>query len=418
MESVLVVTGGKPLFGTVRIEGAKNSALPLLAASLLTEGGVVLHRVPRLDDVRTMVEVLEALGARVSADGNTVVVSAGRLDRHEAPYEQVRRMRASLLVMGPLLARLGKARMALPGGCAIGVRPIDLHIKGLSVLGARVSARGGQVDVRAAGLQGGRVYLDWPSVGATENIMMAAVLARGTTYIENAAEEPEIVDLANFLNAMGARVVGAGTNVIRIDGVPELCGAEHTIIPDRIEAGTYLVAGAITGGEVAVEGVIPEHLKAVVAKLREAGAVVEEEATRVRLRAQGRPRPTDVRTMPYPGFPTDMQAQIMALLALADGCSVITETVFENRFMHVEELKRMGANIKIEGRSAVIRGVKKLTGAPVKATDLRAGAGLVLAALAADGVTRVSGVNHLDRGYVDLHLKLRSLGAEITRTAA
>jgi UDP-N-acetylglucosamine 1-carboxyvinyltransferase len=418
MESGLVVTGGKPLFGTVVIEGAKNSALPLLAASLLTEGGVVLHRVPRLDDVRTMVEVLQALGARVSADGNTVVVSAGRLDRHEAPYEQVRRMRASLLVMGPLLARLGKARMALPGGCAIGVRPIDLHIKGLSVLGARVSARGGQVDVRAAGLQGGRVYLDWPSVGATENIMMAAVLARGTTYIENAAEEPEIVDLANFLNAMGARVVGAGTNVIRIDGVPELGGAEHTIIPDRIEAGTYLVAGAITGGEVAVEGVIPEHLKAVVAKLRETGAVVEEEGTRVRLRAQGRPRPTDVRTMPYPGFPTDMQAQIMALLALADGCSVITETVFENRFMHVDELKRMGANIKIEGRSAVVRGVKKLTGAPVKATDLRAGAGLVLAALAADGVTEVSGVNHLDRGYVDLHLKLRSLGAEITRTAA
>jgi len=418
MESGLVVTGGKPLFGTVPIEGAKNSALPLLAACLLTEGGVILHRVPRLEDVRTMVEVLQALGARVSADGNTVVVSAGRLDRHEAPYEQVRRMRASLLVMGPLLARLGKARMALPGGCAIGVRPIDLHIKGLSVLGARVSARGGQVDVRAAGLQGGRVYLDWPSVGATENIMMAAVLARGTTYIENAAEEPEIVDLANLLNAMGARVVGAGTNVIRIDGVPELCGAEHTIIPDRIEAGTYLVAGAITGGEVAVEGVIPEHLKAVVAKLREAGAVVEEEATRVRLRAQGRPRPTDVRTMPYPGFPTDMQAQIMALLALADGCSVITETVFENRFMHVEELKRMGANIKIEGRSAVVRGVKKLTGAPVKATDLRAGAGLVLAALAADGVTEVSGVNHLDRGYVDLHLKLRSLGAEITRTAA
>jgi len=418
VESRLVICGGKPLLGTVRIEGAKNSALPLLAASLLAQGEVVLHQVPHLDDVRTMVEVLQALGARVSADGNRVAVTAGTLERHEAPYEQVRKMRASLLVMGPLLARVGKVRMALPGGCAIGVRPIDLHLKGLSVLGARVTARGGQVDIRASSLEGGRVYLDWPSVGATENIMVAAVLARGTTYIENAAEEPEIVDLANFLNAMGARVVGAGTNVIRVDGVRELTGVEHTIIPDRIEAGTYLVAGAITGGEVAVENVVPEHLKAVVAKLREAGAVVEENATRVHLRAQGRPRPTDIRTMPYPGFPTDMQAQMMALLSVADGCSVITETVFENRFMHVEELKRMGANIKIEGRSAVVRGVKRLTGAPVKATDLRAGAGLVLAGLAADGVSEVSGVNHLDRGYVDLHLKLRSLGADITRTSA
>lgn len=418
MESRLVINGGKPLFGTVGIEGAKNSALPLLAASLLAEGEVVLHRVPRLQDVRTMVEVLQALGVRVAVDGDRVAVAANTLDGHEAPYEQVRRMRASLLVMGPLLARTGRARMALPGGCAIGVRPIDLHLKGLCILGGRVSARSGQVEIRAHGLQGGRVYLDWPSVGATENIMMAAVLARGTTYIENAAEEPEIVDLANFLNAMGARVVGAGTNVIRVEGVAELTGAEHTIIPDRIEAGTYLVAGAITGGEVTVENVVPEHLKAVVAKLRETGSLVEEDHTRIHLKGQGRPRAADIRTMPYPGFPTDMQAQMMALLSVADGCSVITETVFENRFMHVEELKRMGANIKIEGRSAVVRGVRKLTGAPVKATDLRAGAGLVLAALVAEGVSEVCGVHHLDRGYADLHLKLRSLGADITRTPA
>lgn len=418
MEEKLVIDGGRVLMGRVHIDGAKNAALPILAACLLTNGEVCLHGVPPLRDVSTMVEVLRALGARVDVSDRRLAVACNGLAGHEAPYEQVRKMRASLLVMGPLLARTGKVRTALPGGCAIGVRPIDLHLKGLCALGARVTGRGGQVELRASSLVGAHVYLDWPSVGATENIMMAAALADGTTYIENAAEEPEIVDLANFLNAMGAKITGAGTNVIKVEGVRELRATEHTIIPDRIEAGTYLVAGAITGGEVTVENVVPEHLKAVVAKLRETGTAVEEGPDSIHLRAQGRPRPTDIRTMPYPGFPTDMQAQMMALLSLADGCSLITETVFENRFMHVEELKRMGANIKIEGRSAVVRGVKKLSGAPVKATDLRAGAGLVLAALAAEGRSEIGGVFHLDRGYADLEGKLRALGAEVTRVVA
>ncbi|HHY94377.1 MAG TPA: UDP-N-acetylglucosamine 1-carboxyvinyltransferase [Firmicutes bacterium] len=417
MDEVLTIHGGKPLFGKVPIEGAKNSALPIMAASLLAGGEVELLGVPPLEDVRTMAEVLRSLGCGVENVDGQVKVFPRALERFEAPYEHVRKMRASLLVMGSSLARVGRARMALPGGCAIGVRPIDLHLKGLCVLGAKVTARGGLIEIKAPdGLIGGRVYLDWPSVGATENIMMAACLARGYTYIENAAEEPEIVDLANFLNAMGARVQGAGTNVIRIEGVARLQGTRHTIIPDRIEAGTYLIAGAITGGEISVTNVIPEHLKAVVAKLREAGAEVEEGSHEIGLRMRGRPRATDIRTMPYPGFPTDMQSQMMALVCLADGCSVVTETVFENRFMHVEELKRMGANIKIEGRSAVVRGVKKLSGAPVKATDLRAGAGLVLAALAADGRSEVCGLAHLDRGYAHLVPKLKALGAAVERT--
>lgn len=413
----IVVEGGHRLSGQVRVDGAKNAVLPILAASLLAEEPVMLHGVPALDDVFTIGQVLQSLGLNLELTpaGTVEVRPADRL-QPEALDDMVRRMRASFLILGPLLARLGEASIALPGGCAIGSRPIDLHLKGLEALGASLDYEHGHIRMRASRLTGSRVYLDFPSVGATENILMAATMAEGTTFIENAAEEPEVVDLANFLSALGARVRGAGSKVIRIDGVRRLGGATHTVIPDRIEAGTYLTAAAMTGGDVWVPNALPEHLKPVMAKLREAGCdVVEEDAGGVRVRAKDRPRPVDIKTLPYPGFPTDMQAQLMALCTIADGTSIITETVFENRLMHADELKRMGACIQVQGHSAVVRGVPRLEGTAVTATDLRAGAALVLAGLAAEGRTEIGGLHHLDRGYVDLEGKLRALGAHIER---
>jgi len=412
---LIVVEGGKRLTGTVRIDGAKNAVLPIIAASLLADGETRLSELPRLEDVRTICEVLRSLGAEVVEEGNRTTIRASNVEGTEAPYHLVRKMRASFLVVGSLLSRLGRARISLPGGCAIGTRPIDLHLKGFEALGATVRVGHGHIEVTAPRLTGSRIYLDYPSVGATENIMMAACLARGTTCIENAAEEPEVVDLANFLNAMGARIRGAGTNVIKVEGVDSLRGTDYTVIPDRIEAGTYLVAGAITRGDITVENVVMEHLKPVLAKLRETGAEVTDDDGRVRLRATERPRAVDVKTFPYPGFPTDMQAQMMALMSVADGTSLITETVFENRLMHADELKRMGADIKIEGRTAVVRGVGTLSGAPVKVTDLRAGAALIIAGLVAEGETEIGCVHHLSRGYVDIVGKLRRLGASIRR---
>lgn len=412
----IVVRGGRPLRGQVRVAAAKNAVLPVLAACLLTPDRVRLMEVPAMTDVFTMTQLLVRMGVavRTVAPGHLEIEAAGAIGR-EAPYDLVRRMRASILVMGALLGRFGEARVSLPGGCAIGNRPIDLHLKGFQALGASIGFDRGYVEARARRLRGTRIYLDYPSHTATENIMMAAVLAEGTTFIENAAEEPEVVDLANFLNAMGARVSGAGTKIIRIDGVAELKGTDHTCIPDRIEAGTYLVAVGIAGGEVLLENVVLEHLKPVIAKLRETGMELLPVPEGLLARASGRPRAVVVKTLPYPGFPTDMQAPLMALLTIADGVSVVTESVFENRFLHVEELKRMGADIRIEGPSAIIRGVERLWGAPVRATDLRSGAALVLAGLAAEGETHVSGVAHIDRGYVDLVGRLRRLGADIER---
>jgi UDP-N-acetylglucosamine 1-carboxyvinyltransferase len=416
MEKIIIV-GGQPLNGSVRIGAAKNAILPIIAASLLAEGESTLEEITVLEDVNTICAVLRALGADVTImEGSKIRVRAGGIAQPEAPYDLVRKMRASFLVMGPLLARLGRARISLPGGCAIGTRPIDLHLKGFTAMGARIIIGHGYIEAWAEKkLQGAKIYLDFPSVGATENIMMAAVLAAGTTVLENAAEEPEIVDLANYLNAMGARIKGAGTNVIKIEGVSGLRGTRYTVVPDRIEAGTYMVAAAMTGGKVRLLNIVPDHIKPVIAKLREIGVQVTEEGSAVHVEGQGQLNAVDVKTLPYPGFPTDMQAQIMALLTLARGTSVVTETVFENRFLHVDELKRMGADIRIEGRSAVVRGVNSLTGAPVRATDLRAGAALVIAGLAAEGETEVTGVHHLDRGYADIIGKLSRLGARVRR---
>lgn len=412
-----VIRGGRRLQGTVTIDGAKNAILPILAACLLTDKEIVIGAVPELRDVYTITEVLESLGVRLRVDlPGSVTVQADDVDRFDAPHDLVRRMRASFLVMGPLLTRFGRARIPLPGGCAIGSRPIDLHLKGFEAMGATVTIEQGYIGATVSGrLHGNRIYLDIPSVGATENLMMAAVLAEGVTIIENAAEEPEVVDLANFLGSIGAHVRGAGTRVIGIEGVDQLGGTRYTAIPDRIEAGTFMVAAAISQGDVVVSNVIIDHLKPVVAKLREMGVVITEDTTSVRVTAMGRPYPADIKTLPYPGFPTDMQAQIIALLSLSSGTSVVTETVFENRFMHVAELCRMGAHIAVEGRSAIIRGVSALSGAPVIATDLRAGASLVLAGLAAAGETEVSGLHHIDRGYVHFEKKLATLGADIVR---
>lgn len=413
----LVINGGKQLNGTVKVSGAKNAVLPIIAGALLGTSPSTLLETPNLDDVRTISEVLEHLGARVKREEpDTLIIDSSVLASCDAPYELVRKMRASFLVMGPLLARKGSARISLPGGCAIGTRPIDLHLKGFEALGAEIVLGHGFVEARAPhGLKGARIYLDFPSVGATENILMAASMAKGQTILENPAAEPEVVDLANFLNAMGAKIRGAGTNVIKIEGVPELKGTTHTVIPDRIEAGTYMVAAAITNGDVYIENALTDHLKPVVAKLKEAGVHIEEDINGVRVRGTGHLRSVDIKTLPYPGFPTDMQAQFMALMTVANGTSVVSETVFENRFMHVDELKRMGANIKIEGRSAVVEGVAKLQGCPVKATDLRAGAALVLAGLIADDQTEIGYLHHIDRGYDNLVNKLRNLGADITR---
>ncbi|MDF2929632.1 UDP-N-acetylglucosamine 1-carboxyvinyltransferase [Anaerospora sp.] len=412
----LIITGGKKLTGTVKVSGAKNAVLPIIAASLLGSTPSRLLEAPNLEDVRTISEVIEHLGVSVAYDEDALVIDSTNITSCEAPYELVRKMRASFLVMGPLLARRGRAKISLPGGCAIGTRPIDLHLKGFEALGAQIELGHGYVEARAPqGLTGARIYLDFPSVGATENILMAASMAKGQTILENPAEEPEIVDLANFLNAMGARIRGAGTNVIRIEGADELRGCTHTVIPDRIEAGTYMVAAAMTDGDVYIENALTEHLKPVVAKLKEAGVKIEEDTDGVRVTGTGTLRSVDIKTLPYPGFPTDMQAQFMALTTIARGTSVVTETVFENRFMHVDELKRMGANIKIEGRSAVVEGSARLLGCPVKATDLRAGAALVLAGLVADGQTEIGYLHHIDRGYDNLVAKLQGLGANILR---
>ncbi|SHI58905.1 UDP-N-acetylglucosamine 1-carboxyvinyltransferase [Desulfofundulus thermosubterraneus] len=412
------ITGGNPLRGTVRASGSKNATLPILAACLLHGAPNVIQQVPALKDVTTMCDVLEHLGARVNREGDSIRVDATHIQSVEVGEDLMRRMRASNLVLGPLLGRFRRVRISYPGGCNIGSRPMNLHLKGLKALGARIEEKFGYITVEAAKLEGAEIHLDVPSVGATENIMMAAVLAKGITIIRNAAKEPEIVDLQNFLNRMGARIKGAGTDVIRIEGVKHLNSVEHAVIPDRIEAGTYLVAAAITGGDVTVTNVIPEHLEPVLAKLKEMGFLVETGDEHVRVAAQDRrPLAVDIKTLPHPGFPTDMQPQMMALACLAEGTSVITETVFENRFKHVSELRRMGADIKVEGQTAIVKGVERLTGAPVMATDLRAGAALVLAALAADNGTVVEGVEHIDRGYERMEQKYTALGARIMRVS-
>lgn len=413
--SKIIINGGRRLSGTVRISGAKNAALPIIAASLLCNNQTTVNDIPSLDDVITICEVIQALGADVKIGNGIITINPVNLRSEEAPYELVRKMRASILVMGPLLARFGRAKISLPGGCAIGSRPIDLHLKGFAALGAEINYEHGTVEAEAGQLRGGRIYLDYPSVGATENIMMAAAMAEGQTLIENAAEEPEIVDLANYLNAMGGNVRGAGTPIIKVEGVKNLTGTDYTVIPDRIEAGTYMVAAAVTGGNVLIENIIPDHLKPVVAKLIEAGIRVEEENRGIRVIADRRPKAIDLKTLPYPGFPTDMQAQMTSLVAVADGVSIISETVFENRFMHVNELKRMGARIKIDGRTIIVEGVHRLTGAPVTATDLRAGAALIIAGLVAEGTTEIKSVHHLDRGYEHIEHKLQSIGADLRR---
>mgnify|MGYP001285154853 FL=1 len=412
----IIVRGGSRLEGSVKVEGAKNAVLPVIAASILAkEGTSTIHDVPALADVYTIKEVLENLNCDIQFLENKMYINAEDEIKTEAPFEAVRKMRASFLIMGPLLARRGHARIALPGGCAIGSRPIDQHLKGFEAMGAKVKIGNGFIEAFADRLQGAKIYLDFPSVGATENIMMAATLAEGTTIIENAAKEPEIVCLANYLNAMGAKVRGVGTGTIRIDGVEELYGAEHTVISDRIEAGTFMAAAAITGGNVFIEGAVSEHLRPLIAKMEEMGVTIIEKENGLRVIGPEKLKPVDVKTMPHPGFPTDMQSQMMALLMKASGTSVITETVFENRFMHVEEFRRMNGNIKIEGRSAIVKGDTELQGAEVAATDLRAGAALIIAGLAAEGYTRVVNLHHIDRGYVQLDKKLASLGADIER---
>ncbi|PZH64249.1 UDP-N-acetylglucosamine 1-carboxyvinyltransferase [Staphylococcus aureus] len=415
----IVIKGGNKLTGEVKVEGAKNAVLQILTASLLaSDKPSKLVNVPALSDVETINNVLTTLNADVTykKDENAVVVDATKTLNEEAPYEYVSKMRASILVMGPLLARLGHAIVALPGGCAIGSRPIEQHIKGFEALGAEIHLENGNIYANAKdGLKGTSIHLDFPSVGATQNIIMAASLAKGKTLIENAAKEPEIVDLANYINEMGGRITGAGTDTITINGVESLHGVEHAIIPDRIEAGTLLIAGAITRGDIFVRGAIKEHMASLVYKLEEMGVELDYQEDGIRVRAEGELQPVDIKTLPHPGFPTDMQSQMMALLLTANGHKVVTETVFENRFMHVAEFKRMNANINVEGRSAKLEGKSQLQGAQVKATDLRAAAALILAGLVADGKTSVTELTHLDRGYVDLHGKLKQLGADIER---
>ncbi|CAA4065534.1 UDP-N-acetylglucosamine 1-carboxyvinyltransferase [Staphylococcus aureus] len=415
----IVIKGGNKLTGEVKVEGAKNAVLPILTASLLaSDKPSKLVNVPALSDVETINNVLTTLNADVTykKDENAVVVDATKTLNEEAPYEYVSKMRASILVMGPLLARLGHAIVALPGGCAIGSRPIEQHIKGFEALGAEIHLENGNIYANAKdGLKGTSIHLDFPSVGATQNIIMAASLAKGKTLIENAAKEPEIVDLANYINEMGGRITGAGTDTITINGVESLHGVEHAIIPDRIEAGTLLIAGAITRGDIFVRDAIKEHMASLVYKLEEMGVELDYQEDGIRVRAEGELQPVDIKTLPHPGFPTDMQSQMMALLLTANGHKVVTETVFENRFMHVAEFKRMNANINVEGRSAKLEGKSQLQGAQVKATDLRAAAALILAGLVADCKTSVTELTHLDRGYVDLHGKLKQLGADIER---
>lgn len=413
----LLVRGGKALRGTIVVGGAKNAVLPIIIAAMLAKTPSHFDEVPMLDDVDTICEVLKYLGVRIddSVDHALTVDSSG-LNNYEPPYDLVSTMRASFLVLGPLIARLGKARISMPGGCAIGARPIDIHLKAFEAMGVKVEQGYGYIEASAPwGVHGATIYFDFPSVGATEHVMMLAALADGKTVLENVAQEPEIVDLANYLNKMGAKVRGAGTSVIKIEGVKELHGADYTIIPDRIEAGTYMIAAAMTGGDVMIENVLPEHQKPLTAKLREAGAIVEEDVDRIHVVSNGKLKAVDVKTLPFPGFPTDMQAQMMAMLVVAEGNSRVTETVFENRFMHVNELMRMGAKITTEGRSAAISGPSHLTGCSVRCTDLRAGAAMILAGLVADGETTIGDLHHIDRGYENIVEKLRGLGADIER---
>ncbi len=416
--STFVICGGVPLIGKVRISGAKNAVLPVIAASLLAEGKTVIEEIPFLNDVKIMCDLIESLGVEIDLSGGVLTVNSPEISSSTAPYELVNKLRASFLIMGPLLARTGYARISLPGGCAIGSRPIDLHLKGFAAMGATITQGHGYVEARISGkLNGEKIYLDFPSVGATENIMMAAATADGVTTIENAAIEPEIVDLATYLSSMGADIKGAGTDTIKITGVRRLKAANHNIIPDRIEAGTFMVAAAITGGDLVIDNIIPEHVSPVSAKLKEAGIEVSEELNSIRVCGTNRSglKAVDIKTLPYPGFPTDMQSQMTALMSIATGTSMIIETVFENRFMHVCELKRMGANIRVEGRSAIVEGSDRLSGAQVKATDLRAGAALVIAGLGAEGTTEISDIEHIDRGYAGMEKKLQALGANIQR---
>lgn len=411
-----IIRGAKKLNGRVRASGAKNAVLKLMAASILARGKTVVRNAPKIKDVFIMAHVLERLGANVdlSQEGSVVIDTTDVLNG-EAPYELVKQMRASIIVLGPLLARLQRAKVAMPGGCNIGSRKIDMHIQGLKKLGARFRVGHGYIQAQTDGLKGALLPLDFPSVGATENLLMAAVLAEGTTVIENAAREPEVVDLANFLQRMGAKIEGAGTTTIEIEGVSELNPVEYTVIPDRIEAGTFLVAGAITRGDVTVEGARPEHLELVLSKLEEAGIDVEQGDDFIRVSLGRRPRAVDIATLPYPGFPTDMQPQMVALLSLAKGTSIATENVFENRFIFMDELNRMGSDIRTDGHHAIVKGVRELTGAPVRVRDLRGGAALILAGLAAEGITEVGDIFHVDRGYEKFEEKLVSLGADITR---
>jgi len=413
----LIVTGGYPLRGEIRISGAKNAALPVLVASLLTDETLRIGNVPHLQDITTTLELLGRIGVRLVVDERLVIeADASQLTSLRAPYELVKTMRASVLVLGPLLARFGEAEVSMPGGCAIGSRPVNLHVKGLEAMGAEIVLENGYIRARAKRLKGARIFMDLVSVTGTENIMMAATLASGTTVIENAAREPEVVDLANCLIAMGARISGAGSDEITVEGVERLHGATHEIIPDRIETGTYLVAGAMTGGDVRLRGTRPDLLTAVLEKLTEAGADIETNGNSIRLNMRGqRPRAVNLRTSPYPAFPTDMQAQFIAMNSIAEGTGTVTETIFENRFMHVYELQRMGASIDMEGNTAIVRGVERLKGAPVMATDLRASASLALAGLVAEDETVVDRIYHIDRGYECIEEKLAQLGAHIRR---
>lgn len=411
-----IITGGKRLEGSVEISGAKNSALSIMAATLLTKDVCILRNIPHLTDVDTMIAVIRKLGIKVEwKEDNTLYIDSDYFNNYEAPYELVKKMRASILVMGPLLARLHKAKISLPGGCAIGARPVDFHIKGFETLGAQVEVEKGYIKAEVNKLKGGDIYLDFPSLGATENIMMAASLSEGVTKIENAAKDPEVVELGNFLIKMGAKIEGLGTDLIKINGVKKLNGVDYNIIPDRIEAGTYMIAAAITSGDILIEKIDPLLIKPLIVKLEEAGVKIKQEKDLIEVIGPNSINAVDIKTLPYPGFPTDIQPQFMALSCVAKGTSVIIETVFENRFAHTGDLIRMGADIKIEGHSAIIKGVKKLSAAPVMASDLRGGAALILAGLVADGTTELSRIYHLDRGYVNLEKKLTALGADIHR---
>ena len=411
----IVISGGRPLYGDVQVSGAKNAALPVLTAALLTEKTCTFSNIPDLVDIKTIYKLLRNMGMQIEGEG-TVELSGEKITDCVAPYDLVKTMRASILVLGPLVARMGQARVSLPGGCAIGARPVNLHIKALQDMGASVELHSGYIEAKADKLKGADIYFDLPTVTGTENIMMAATLAEGTTVLHNAAREPEIVNLADVLKGMGAKISGAGTDVITITGVTSLGAVEAAIIPDRIEAGSFMAAAVITGGEIVVRNVIAGHLQPVISKLSEMGAEIIEENSTVFVRAKKILKPIDIKTLPYPGFPTDMQAQFMALCSLAPGTNIITETVFENRFMHADELRRMGADIKTEGRSAIVEGTTKLKGAKVRATDLRAGAALILAGLAAEGQTEISNVYHIDRGYENIVEKLKTLGADVKRS--